>query len=224
MNLILKFILISDALFGRGEGVAGFIDAEVQHDKSGCPYLGGRTLKGLLAAECANIIFALSEQGHSTDLIERFERSRQHLFGRAGSGQGDEAFLHIGDATLPRDLRDTISFEVEEGRLDSQQILNAMTTIRRQTSINELTGAPKRHALHSRRVILRGTPFEANFTFEQPPLDLDLPLLAACVKAFRRAGTAQNRGLGALKAQLVDESGNNVMEPLFDQFKSEVLI
>ena len=58
----LKFALKSDATFGRGDGVAGLIDSEVQHDTYGLPYLGGRALKGLLGEECANIIFALELQ------------------------------------------------------------------------------------------------------------------------------------------------------------------
>lgn len=59
----LKFTLKSDATFGRGDGVAGMVDSEVQHDSYGLPYLGGRTIKGLLGEECASILFALRQQG-----------------------------------------------------------------------------------------------------------------------------------------------------------------
>jgi len=63
MTFLLKFTLESDATFGRGDGVAGVVDSEVQHDPYGFPYLGGRALKGLLGDECANILFALEQQG-----------------------------------------------------------------------------------------------------------------------------------------------------------------
>ena len=43
----LKMLLLSDTTFGRGDGVAGLIDQEVEHDPNGFPYLRGRTLKGL---------------------------------------------------------------------------------------------------------------------------------------------------------------------------------
>ena len=42
----LRLTLLSDATFGSGDGVAGLVDAEVQHDYVGLPFLGGRTLKG----------------------------------------------------------------------------------------------------------------------------------------------------------------------------------
>jgi CRISPR/Cas system CMR subunit Cmr4 (Cas7 group RAMP superfamily) len=51
----LKIKLLSDTTFGRGDGVAGLIDQEVEHDANGFPYLRGRTLKGLLSEECDNI-------------------------------------------------------------------------------------------------------------------------------------------------------------------------
>ncbi len=52
----LTLTLKSDTAFGRGDGVAGLINAEVQHDESGLPYLGGKTLKGLLGATCSDIL------------------------------------------------------------------------------------------------------------------------------------------------------------------------
>jgi len=40
MHLSLKFMLKTDTTFGRGDGVAGLIDSEVQHDEFGLPFLG----------------------------------------------------------------------------------------------------------------------------------------------------------------------------------------
>jgi hypothetical protein len=57
---ILKIKLESEAAFGRGDGVAGLVDAEVQHDDYGFPFLHGRTIKGLLVQECADIRTSLS--------------------------------------------------------------------------------------------------------------------------------------------------------------------
>ena len=67
----LKLDLLSDATFGRGDGLAGVVDAEVQHDNAGLPYLAGRTLKGLLGAECADIVYAIGRQpGGQTKWVE----------------------------------------------------------------------------------------------------------------------------------------------------------
>ena len=40
--------LLSDATFGRGEGTAGQVDTEVEHDEFGIPYIGGKAVRGLL--------------------------------------------------------------------------------------------------------------------------------------------------------------------------------
>ncbi len=83
----LKLELLSDAVFGRGDGVAGLVDVEVQHDAYGLPYLGGRALKGLLGAECDDLVFALDKAGQKNwqAVADRlFGRSRQVSPGRSG--------------------------------------------------------------------------------------------------------------------------------------------
>lgn len=216
MNLRLKFMLKSDTTFGRGDGVAGLIDSEVQHDEYGLPFLGGRALKGLLEEECANILFSLKVQ--KKDLI--FHDAAKHLFGCSGSSDSDEAILHISDAILPYDLQKAIA---HNKNLSREQVLKSLTAIRHLTSIDEKTGASKDKSLRAMRVILRHTSFEANISFIQNPSGMDLPLLAACVKAFRRAGTGRNRGRGELTAVLFDEKGKDITDIHFKAFQDEVM-
>ena len=91
MNLYLT--LISDATFGRGDGVAGLVNEEVEHDAAtGLPYLRGRALKGLLVEECANLLFALGTQAAV------FTDTAKELFGEAGSALEDDGLLHVGTA------------------------------------------------------------------------------------------------------------------------------
>ena len=60
MKLALTIELLTDTTFGRGDGVAGLVDEEVEHDsQTGLPIIRGRTLKGLLVEECANLLYAL---------------------------------------------------------------------------------------------------------------------------------------------------------------------
>lgn len=218
----LKFTTESDATFGRGDGLASLIDSEVQHDRYGLPYLGGRSLKGLLEEECASILFALEQQKKDQAFYDIFYDAAKHLFGNPGSSDSDRATLHMSDARLPDDFREAIAIGVDKGELKTEQVLNALTAIRRQTAMNE-SGAPKTGSLRVMRVILRCTPFEAELTFTRTPSEMDLALLAACVKAFRRAGTGRNRGIGKLKADLWDEKGNNVTKKHFDDFKTKVM-
>lgn len=223
----LKFTIKSDSTFGRGDGLAGLVDVEVMHDKYGLPFLNGRTLKGLLEEECANILFSLKEQNHEMKFQEEFHESSKHLFGRPGSSDSDKAILHISNATLPVDLRKSVAYELEKSRgsmkLSREDILNSLTSIRRQTSIDEKSGAPEKGSLRSMRVVLRETSFEAKLSFTKDPSGLDLPLLAACIKAFRRAGTGRNRGRGKLVAVLCDENGINVTQNYFTVFCEKVM-
>lgn len=215
---LLKFKLISDAAFGRGDGVAGLVDQEVQHDEFGCPYLGGKALRGLLEEECANILYALSKQG----LKDEWLAPARHLFGTPGSNLEAQSILHIGDACLPTNIRDAVKIEVQNNRLSHEQVLESLTTIRYQTAVDPETEAPKDTSLRSIRVILRETPFEARLIFSQSPDENDLLLLAACINGFRRAGMGRNRGRGELTADLCNMQGESILKTKFDLFSKKI--
>lgn len=216
----LRIELESDATFGRGDGVAGVVDAEVQHDRFGLPYLGGRALKGLLGAECADILFAL--EAIDADTVARWQAAAQRLFGRSGGALQGQATLLVGPARLPADLRAAVARDVREGTLRRDEVLESLTALRTQTAMDPQTGAPLKETLRTMRVILRGTPFEARLDFIQEPETDDLALLAACVKAFRRAGTGRNRGRGRLRAELLDASGQPATDTHFGDFRKAV--
>lgn len=221
----LTFQLKSDTTLGRGDGVAGLVDMEVQHNKNGLPYLGGKTLKGLLAATCAEVMFALEKSVPTK--VSTWKESAQRLFGVPGSGMDESAILHVGDAKLPADLYAAIAYYVEYENLSRRDVLESLTTLRRQTAMDAVSGAPQEESLRTIRVILRETPFEARLDFIKEPTNQDLGLLAACVKAWRRVGTARNRGLGKLEANLYDDDPNNkailpVTDNYFEHFRQEV--
>ncbi len=212
---ILKIKLKSDATFGRGDGVAGLVDAEVQHDESGFPFLSGRTLKGLLVQECADILASLSSDGGG------WENAARRLFGRPGSTLDDNAVMVTGNAFLPGDLRQAIVNDIKEKRIRPEEVLDLFTAARSQTAMDE-SGVPKDNSLRRIRVILRETPFESVLFFTEEPSAYDLALLAACVRAFRRAGTGVTRGLGRLKAELLDQELQPVTERYFEEFRKAV--
>lgn len=220
----LRFTLLSDATFGRGEGMAGQVDQEVEHDRYGLPLLRGRALKGLLNEECANVLFTLQQQGIED---ERWRQSAQRLFGGPGSRLEDDAQLRVGAAQVAWDIREAVRYAVEiEGTLKPADVLAALTSVRRQTAVKENTGAPDEGTLRAMRVILRQTPFEARLTWPDGPQDLDLPLLAACVLTLRRAGTGRNRGRGRLRATLHSDAngrpGDDITRQQFDRLAREV--
>lgn len=218
MNLKLHITLMSDTTFGRGDGVAGLVDQEVEHDTAtGLPFLRGRTLRGLLVEECANIVAVLPETVQPT-----FDQAAKHLFGTPGSGLDTAGSLIVGAAKLPETVRDAVTDAVEAKQIHPTAVLDSLTDIRRQTAVAE-NGAPDEGSLRAMRVILRQTKFVADLHFtpsgKQDEDEQALALLAASVMALRRAGTGRNRGRGRLQACLQSEA---YMADHFAQFQKMV--
>ena len=213
--LTLRFELLSAATFGRGAGLPGEVDQEVEHDRYGLPYLRGRALRGLLAEETESLLFALSKERE-----EKWQTSRHRLFGKAGRMMDDPGYsiLSVGDACLPEKLRRLMIYAVEEKQLTADEVLNSMTAIRRQTAMTHL-GAPETASLRAMRVVLRETQFEAQLSFNALPSQLDLALLTAATLAWRRVGTGRNRGRGQLRAWL---ENNDWTHEQFEVFRKEV--
>lgn len=217
MSIEIHLKLISDATFGRGDGVAGLIDQEIEHDSAtGLPFLRGRTLKGLLVEECSNILYALKRQ--ASPAHGKFEDVAGRIFGQAGSQISDDAIIHFGAAMLPRELCDAVEADIKRKELRAEDVLESLTAIRRQTAVDEATGAPEQTTLRSMRVLLRETELIAELDCSRSLYEEEKALLAACVMSFQRAGTGRNRGRGRLKAELHNESGD-VTSKHFGNFK-----
>lgn len=206
----LKLSLLSDTTFGRGDGLAGYIDSEVEHDEYGLPFLRGRALKGLLAEECANVLFSLGSSG-----ISWFDTANK-LFGQAGSNMEDNSEIYIGNATFPDDLRQAVRFAIEEtnSQITADEVLKSLTTIRRQTTI-KADGSPKKNSLRSERAVLNETDFFSDVMFRTNPDEKMLALLAASAKSLQRIGLGRNRGRGKVSVELF-ENGQNC----FDKFEA----
>jgi hypothetical protein len=229
----LKLTLESDAAFGRGDGLAGIVNAEVQHDRYGMPFLAGKTLKGLLTAQCAEIMFALK---NIPDLdLKPWKEGASFLFGSPGS-RDEGARMTVDDARLPEDFRSRVmeEFRLIEHQPEEQRslkrmarrmdYLQAFTAIRNQTAMSSKIGAPLRNSLRSTRVIVRSTPFIARLEISGNKVsDPVKSLLAACTQILRRLGSQRNRGLGKVKAELFTDpacdDSHNVTKDWVDLFE-----
>jgi hypothetical protein len=187
--------LLSDATFSRGEGTAGIVDTEVEHDAFGMPFISGKTVRGLLRDSW------LSMCQHFPDLAEAAER----ILGRSQATE-EACRLRIGDAALPEVVQATIRWAAtrEEPRLVPEAILAGFTSIRYQTAENRETGAPETTTLRSSRVVLRGFCLEARLTWLDgyQPTPTDLRFLALCALATRHGGLLRNRGRGHIQMSL----------------------
>ena len=217
-NYYIQIHLLSDTTFGRGDGVAGLIDQEVEHDALGLPYLRGRALKGLIAEECENLINQFSSEQRS-----HWQTVADNLFGTLGSTLHTIAAAHFGDACLPLELQEAIAYQIEQKSLRPLEVLNALTTIRRQTAIDPTTGAPDKGSLRAAHVIFRKQVFTAEVTFSQSLSDDNMvSLLALGTVALRRLGSCRNRGRGHVRCLLLNAKRENITQASLAAFKSGV--
>jgi CRISPR-associated protein Csx10 len=164
---------------------AGDVDSETE-TVNGVPVLRGKSLKGLLVEETANLLTALETQPGA------WYEAATRLYGISGRTQG---VLRLEDGWifgLPR------SGEAEELR----ENFEAVTTVRRQTAIDYETGAAEKHSLRSARLLRSGLTFVNKVTTSEPLGPRECGLLAAAVSALRRAGLSRNRGWGEVRTRL----------------------
>lgn len=206
-SMKLKITLLSATTFGRGDGVAGLVDREIEHDPNGFPFLRGRTLKGLLAESAENIVYALDDK-------EEWRNAKDALFGKPGRGVDEKGLIIVGDAQLPSSLQQAV---LKEG-WSKEDVLYSLTGIRRQTSMNE-HGAPTHASLRAMRVLLPNVVLESTLYFDGELLDIHKELLVAAALDLRRAGTGRNRGRGWIKVELDD---NETTKGLFDKFAEAI--
>lgn len=204
----LQIRLESDTTFGRGDGLAGVVDQEVEHDAYGFPFLHGRTLKGLLSEACDTLVIALPNPG-------RWMPALQRLFGSVGSAVTTAGLWSFGDAVLPDDLRAAVAAQQEVAAADRSysltpaMVLEALTTIRQQTAIDARSGTPEEGSLRAARVVRRNLVFTSSLTVDQAEDD-DVTMLAVGALALRQLGSGRSRGRGRVSCDLLDAAGDAI--------------
>lgn len=215
----LQFRLRSDAIFGSAERSETGVDMDVQHDRWGCPYLPGRTLKGVLRENCADILDNLEQIGEQ----DEWRDAAKHLFGQPGAGLVDTTILHFDDAHLPQAIQQKLIQAVSQGKVSEHEVLEALTDIRIQTATDGWRGVAREKSLRTMRIILRKTLFSAPLFLIGNFGDCEKAMLAASLKVFRRCGTSRNRGLGEIEeVKLLDSEGNERLDEYFDLFRTKI--
>jgi len=185
--------LLSGATFGRGEGAAGTVDVEVEHDTYGLPFLGGKALRGLLRDAW------LTMQGHFPTLADAARR----VLGSHADLE-ETCILHIGDAAIEERARSYFVAAVERDLhpLSPLAVLEVLTETRVQTSEERQTGAPARKTLRATRVAVRGLHLVSPLVWLYEPTREELRCLALAVLGTRHAGLSRNRGRGFVRLAL----------------------
>lgn len=191
----LRIELLSDTTFSRGEGTAGVVDVEVEHDDFGIPFVGGRTIRGLLRDSW------LSMCGCFPELADAAE----HVLGRSQSFD-ESCKLRVGDGLVSKPIREAVQAASmrDSHPLSSNSVLEGFTAVRFQTAEDRATGAPETATLRSSRVVLRSFAFEAPLTWlhGHKPSVADTRVLALCALATRHGGLARNRGRGHMRMSI----------------------
>mgnify|MGYP001112123370 CR=1 FL=1 len=197
----IKIELLSDAVFSRGEGTAGVVDIEIEHDELGLPFLGGKTIRGLLRDSWLSMRHCFS------DLIEAEER----IFGPEADCY-ERSILRIGDAVVDEKTRRWIEWaETRKNHpIPPSTVLSALTDIRRQTSEDRRTGAPAETTLRAVRVVIRGLVLWSPLHWLLEPTSRDVRCLSLALLATRHAGLGRNRGRGHIRMTLDGDLGKTL--------------
>lgn len=191
----LRIELLSDATFSRGEGTAGFVDTDIEHDAQGIPFIGGKTIRGLLRDSWLSM----------SELFPELADAAERVLGCTAS-MNEECRLRIGDAVFSEPVRRTVEAAAarKENPLPPETILAAFTAIRAQTAEDRETGAPERTTLRSSRVLLHGFELESrlNWLDGAVPSPEEIRVLALAALATRHGGLARNRGRGHIRLTL----------------------
>lgn len=191
----LEIELLSDATFSRGEGSAGVVDTDVERDEFGMPFVGGKTVRGLLRDSWLSM----------PQYFPNLETAAERTLGRSQTVD-DSCQLRIGDAVMPAAIRSAVykAVERQEFPLAPGAILDGFTSVRHQTAENRKTGAPDETTLRSSRVFLRGFVLRAGLSWlnSYEPTPADCRILALCVLATRHGGLLRNRGRGHIRMTL----------------------
>ncbi len=191
----LEIKLLSDTAFSAGHGTPGIVDTELLHDQYGLPFIGGKTIRGLLRDSWLSM-----EEVFSSD--KELLTAAKRVFGDAGDME-ESSILRIGDGAVEKEVYQWLE-PILQGKspLNKRDILEAMSDIRYQTAIDRETGAPAKATLRAIRVAIRKLNLRAPLYWEEQPSDHDLKCLALAALATRHAGLSRNRGLGYIQITL----------------------
>src|SRR5690554_5596670 len=147
MKIKLKMELLSDAIPGSGNSLAGVIDREISYDKFGFPYIPAKRIKGILR--------------ESAEDLQLPQDRIKEIFGYRGSDKGCP--LIIDNGLLPKldELKANLlcyNKEDKKKTIGKEDVLGFYSYTRAQTTIGD-DGVAKEKSLRISRVLKKGLNF-----------------------------------------------------------------
>ncbi|MBN2009973.1 hypothetical protein JW960_11575 [candidate division KSB1 bacterium] len=188
----IKMELLSDAIPGSGEGLAGIIDGDINYDEFGIPYIPAKRIKGILRESAREL--------EDAGLLENSNIVNE-LFGEIGQKNGTAFKLsdgYVDDYNTIRQFLKSGSQSIELKKIFNREaILGHYSYTRSQTTIND-NGVAEKDSLRTFRILKKGQSF--NFEIDFP--DGDKADFTNILHVTRLFGTSRTRGTGEIRLSL----------------------
>ena len=181
--------LLSDAVFGSGEGDSAEVDIRTQRDAEGFPYLKGSTLKGIFREMLEQYLeWTADPSAEAAEIQQRIKTETARLLGTAGEDADSSDKLVFGDLQVPEDVKALV---LSETRGDPDLTARSMISRRTFTAIGA-EGTVKKGSLRVAECIHSGLIFAG----EVRCAGKDEAMAAEVFSMIRWIGTMRNRGFG----------------------------
>ena len=199
----LEMNLLSDAIPGSGEGLAGIIDTDISYDEYGIPFIPSKRIKGILRESAKE----LSDAGLLTTSINK-------IFGESGTKEGCDFKISNGYINeyekYKNFLKETSKDNDAKTIFNREAILDYFTYDRAQTTVDRVTGMAKENTLRFSRVVKKGLTFNFILEFNSDHEEK----LKNIIKVTRSFGISRTRGPGHIKMELKNLSQSKSYEKL----------
>lgn len=206
--MLVEIELISEAIFGNGEGTTSFVDMEILKDENRLPYFKGKTFKGKLREEAEIINKYLFKEDNT--LID-------NLFGKEDE---NDTKLRFSDCKLDEKIINNIKYGIKEKVFTKDEVEKAFTDIRTFTSIND-KGVSETGSLRQSRVVKKGIKLYCNIDSKEELTIKEKGIIACSLSALRNIGTMESRGKGQVLCKII-ENNKDVTKDIINKFEKAV--
>ena len=198
---------------GTGKGSGSHLDALVERDRFGLPFISGRMLKGL----CRDAVNRMESWGRLDTFTQGDKSLTESLFGSSSyntrnktkNGKKNETenlardytesgVIRFSDATFPEDMQVWLSYK--DQRESRQQLFRDFYS----TAIQYSTGVAKKNSLRGMEMVV---PVSLSSTIDWIGSETDhekdwQEILSLCIPLIRAVGGHRTRGFGRAELRL----------------------
>ena len=200
MNMKISVSLLSDALPGSGEPIAGLVDIDVVFDQLGLPYIPAKRFKGILR-QSARDLGDWNELNHDVDIIFGKDGSSHTIF-KISNG-------YIENYQLYHEFLKYCQNHPQLFKIFAKHMVERFFSYNRaQTSLIRKKLVSKEKSLRTSRVLRKGLKFNfsmnntINDEMEKTQIKEDLEKICKVTTNF---GITRTRGLGEINLELKEE-------------------